>query len=174
MLELDHTPVEHRDRTRCLLSQQPEIAEEFDEPAHPPHVLVGDVLLTTHARAPAAVSRKATNDALIDVGDRDLGLRQPLREVAGRTIKASHSQIRMPRLPQMARELRNQRGNIARIHAQPPAAVIFTRLDHALLPSRCHQDSERGPELCGVRKRAHCPTLLITSTISNRAMADSA
>jgi hypothetical protein len=39
---------------------------------------------------PASVSRKAINDGLIDVGDGDPGLGQPVREVARCIIVGAH------------------------------------------------------------------------------------
>ncbi len=136
-LELDHTAVRCREPTRCLVPHNRALAEEHDEPVYPLHILAGDLLLSTHARTPAAVPREATDDDLVDVGDRSLYLHQPVREVAGGAIKASHGKVRIPSLRQLARELRHQRGKIARIHAPAPTAPTFTRLDHAMLPYRC-------------------------------------
>jgi hypothetical protein len=82
--------------------------------------------------------REPTDDALVNVGDRDLGQRQPVREVAGYTVIAPHRQGSMSRLQQMARELRHPWGKILHMHALPPGAAILIRLGHSMLPSRCH------------------------------------
>lgn len=122
--------------------------------------------LTTLTEATAAVPREPIDDGLVDVGDRDLGQRQPMREVASCTVISPHCQDSAPRLRQMARELCHPWGKIVRMHAPPPGAAILIRLSHPMLPSPCHQDSEGRPELCGVGKRAHGPKLLITGKVS--------
>ena len=141
-LELGHTAVRCQEPTRCLVLHNRALAEELHELAYPAHILGRDMVLTTTARTPAAVPCEATDNGRVDAGDRGLDLRQPVREVAGGVIKASHRKIRIPSLRQLVRELRHQRGKIARNHAPPPAVAIFTRTDHALLPSRCHQGTE--------------------------------
>jgi hypothetical protein len=80
--------------------------------------------------------REPTDDGLVNIGDRDLGQRQPVREVAGYTVIAPHCQGSIPCLQKMARELRHPWGKIAHMHA--PGAAILIRLGHSMLPSRCH------------------------------------
>jgi hypothetical protein len=70
VLVLDHTPIEHRDRARRFLPHDPALAEELDDPAHAPHVLAGEVLLTTLIEATAAMPREPSDDCLVNVGDR--------------------------------------------------------------------------------------------------------
>jgi hypothetical protein len=145
VLELHHTPVEHWGRARCLLLHDPALAEELDEPAHAPHVLHGDMRLTTITGAAAAMPREPLDNGFVDVGDRDLGQRQPMREVAGCTVVAPHCQGSMPRVRQMARELRHPWGKVVRMHAPPPGASILIRIGHSMLPSRCHQAAREAP-----------------------------
>jgi len=136
VLELDHTPVEHRDCARRFLSHDTALDEELDDLAHAPHVVAGDVRLTTLTEATAVMPREPTDDGLVDIGDRDLGQRQPMREVAGYTVIAPHRQGSMPRLQQMARELRHPWGKMVHMHG-PPGGAILIRLGHSMLPSHC-------------------------------------
>src|SRR5215831_737506 len=136
VLELDHTPVEHRDCARRFLSHDTALDEELDDLAHAPHVVAGDVLLTTLTEATAMMPREPTDDGLVDIGDRDLGQRQPMREVAGYTVIAPHRQGSMPRLQQMVPELRHPWGKMVHMHG-PPGGAILIRLGHSMLPSHC-------------------------------------
>src|SRR5215472_15911293 len=110
--------------------------EELDDLAHAPHVVAGDVLLTTLTEATAMMPREPTDDGLVDIGDRDLGQRQPMREVAGYTVIAPHRQGSMPRLQQMVPELRHPWGKMVHMHG-PPGGAILIRLGHSMLPSHC-------------------------------------
>ena len=98
VLELDHTAVENRRCTLCSASHETAFAKELDEPAYPPHVLPGHALLSSNARAPTAMPREPIDDSTIDIGDRDLDQRQPLREMTGCSVIAAHRQARMPQL----------------------------------------------------------------------------
>src|SRR5262245_31967667 len=136
VLKLDHTAIEHRDRARCFLSHDAALDEELDDLAHAPHVVAGDVPPTTETTA--AMPREPSDDAFVNLGDRDLDQRQPVREVAGYTLIAPHRQGSMPRLQQMVRELHHPWGKIVHMRMLPPGAAILVRLGHSMLPSRCH------------------------------------
>src|SRR5262249_34221329 len=86
VLKLDHTAIEHRDRARCFLSHDAALDEERDDLAHAPHVVAGDVPPTTEATT--AMPREPSDDAFVNLGDRDLDQRQPVRKVAGYTLIA--------------------------------------------------------------------------------------
>jgi hypothetical protein len=105
VLELDHAPVRHRDRAFRLLPHDPALAEELNDVAHAHDVIVGDVRRATLAEATAAMPCKPTNDGLVNVGDRDLGELQPVREVSGYGVVPPHCQGSMPRVQQIVREL---------------------------------------------------------------------
>jgi hypothetical protein len=135
VLELHHAAVGHPGCRRCLLRRDPALGQKRDEPAYAPHVLTRKLLCTTSTWASASVSRKAINDGLFDVGDCDPGLGQPVHEVAGCMVEATHRQVGIPLLREIARELRHQRGEITCHHELPAAAVIVTRAAHSCFPS---------------------------------------
>jgi hypothetical protein len=82
VLELGYAPVERRDHTRWLSPHDPTLDEECDDPAHAPHVPDGDARHTALTEAPAAMLREPTDDSLVNIDDRDLGQREPVREMA--------------------------------------------------------------------------------------------
>jgi hypothetical protein len=146
------------------------LAEELDEPADPPHVLAGDVLLGPATRTLATMLREAIDDGLVDVGDRDLGLQQPMREVASCIIVAL--QARVP-------SCRRRRVNSATQGASSPASMRCrpAQLSSFVLAIRCFPlvaMTEGRVELCGAGKPAHSTKLLKTSLVSGRRKADSA
>ena len=96
VLELGYAPVGHRDRAWCLAWHDPALAQELDELARPLHIRGGNVLLVSPTRASASVSRKAADDGLVDVGDRDPGMHQPVRQVARCISVATDRQVRIP------------------------------------------------------------------------------
>jgi len=175
VLELHHPAVEHWNwnHARYLSPHDPALAEELDELAHSPHVVAGDMRLTAPTWTTAAMPRETINDALVDVGDRDLDQRQPVPEVAGQTFIAVDCQQGMPSLRQMARELRHPWGEIVRMHAPPPGAAILICLGHSMFPSGCHQDSEGDAELCGVGNWKQRAKLLKKGRASNGATTHS-
>jgi hypothetical protein len=130
ILELDDTSVERRDRSHCLLLHDPALAEELNEPAHAPHVPHGDMRPTTITWAAAAMPREPIDNGFVDVGDRDLRLRQPMGKVANCTVIEPHGQGGISRVREMVRELRHPRGKIVRMHAPSPGAPILIRLGH--------------------------------------------
>jgi hypothetical protein len=110
VLELHHAAVGHRGRAGCLLPHHSALGQKRDEQARPLHITTGELRPAPPTWASASVSRKATNDSLIDVGDCDLGLGQPVHEVAGCMVEATHRQVGIPLLREIARELHHQWG----------------------------------------------------------------
>jgi hypothetical protein len=117
VLELDYTPTKHSWRACRLEPDNTAFAQELHEPANSPYVLLRYALRSATAGASAAMPCKQTDDGIINVGNRDLGQSQPLRDVTGCRVIAPHRQGRVPQIRKVARELRQKVGEIASIHA---------------------------------------------------------
>lgn len=59
---------------------------------------------------------KLSDDAFIDITNRDLRAVQPLSKVTGAVSVSRHCQSRMPKAPQLPGELLHKRPQAARIH----------------------------------------------------------
>ena len=100
LLELDHMSVERVERRRGALriaSHDAPLAEKLDKPARPLHVLLGYALHSANPGTATAMPSEPINDGAIDLDNRDLAQRQPLRDVPSRRFTAAHRQSRMIR-----------------------------------------------------------------------------
>lgn len=79
-------------------------------------------------------------------------------------VEATHRQVCIPLLREMARELRHQRGEVTCHHELPISAVIINRAAHSLLPlvavkaareALIMQSQEAGRSLQAVDKLEH-------------------
>lgn len=65
VLKLEHRPVERRQCELRLALNNPALTEKLDEPAHPPHVLLGHALLATDAGASTAMPSEPIGDVCV-------------------------------------------------------------------------------------------------------------
>ena len=98
LLELDHMSVERRRGALRLASHDAPLTKKLDKPARPLHVLLGYALHSANAGTATAMPSEPINDGVIDLDNRDLGQRQPLRHVPSRGFIAAHRQSRMTQL----------------------------------------------------------------------------
>src|SRR6516225_12503567 len=82
LLELDHPAISSSRRCLRLALHDTALCEELDKAPYPHQVFLGDALGAVRARAPTAMFPKAIDACIIDLGDRDLGPREPLSEMA--------------------------------------------------------------------------------------------
>src|SRR5690349_7666885 len=92
-LELSDPSVAGPSRSLRLAWHGAAFNEELHKSAHPVYVLAGDALRSASAQTPTAMLRKAIDDGIVDIRDRNVGEHKPLSKVAGGAMEAGHRQL---------------------------------------------------------------------------------
>jgi hypothetical protein len=116
ILELGNVRIDHSRDIRHGWLCDAALDQEANKPAHTAHVFCRHATMLTAAAACTAMPGKLSDDAFIDITNRDLRAVQPLSKVTGAVSVSRHCQSRMPKAPQLPGELLHKRPQAARIH----------------------------------------------------------